>query len=223
MLKCATEFARLHKVSTQSCTQNRPSPIVQSHSADWILSFSPLGLSLWNLAHLFIIFMATKRCLRLINFCQGLSYGLLKGHLRALPTEIISSAKWRSNRKWLPTIGPADRLATKFPKISSFDEFCTGLQLLLSRATSVFELQSPAQKTSFVLLFFIFSEVGGWLPAKVDQYLVYGGLWYFAERGKLLPWTTRWIMEAEEDDAQISSPSSLIWISCAVRASDRTN
>ena len=44
----------------------------------------------------------------------------LKGHLRALPTEIISPAKWRSNRKWRPTNGPADRLATKFPKISSF-------------------------------------------------------------------------------------------------------
>ena len=45
---------------------------------------------------------------------------VLKGHLRALPTEIISPAKWRSNRKWRPTVGPADRLATKFPKISSF-------------------------------------------------------------------------------------------------------
>ena len=47
---------------------------------------------------------------------------ILKGHLRALPTEIISPAKWRSNRKWRPTNGPwpADRLATKFPKISSF-------------------------------------------------------------------------------------------------------
>ena len=44
----------------------------------------------------------------------------LKGHLRALPTEIISPAKWRSNRKWRPTNGPADRPATKFPKISSF-------------------------------------------------------------------------------------------------------
>ena len=54
----------------------------------------------------------------------------LKGHLRALPTEIISLANWRTNRKWRPTNRPADRLATKFRKISSFDEFCTGLQLL---------------------------------------------------------------------------------------------
>ena len=30
--KCATEVARLHKVSIQSCTQNRPSPKVQSCS-----------------------------------------------------------------------------------------------------------------------------------------------------------------------------------------------
>ena len=28
LVKCATEVARLHKVSTQSCTQNRPSPKV---------------------------------------------------------------------------------------------------------------------------------------------------------------------------------------------------
>ena len=33
--------------------------------------FLPLGLSLWNLAHLFIMFMATKNCLRFFNFCLG--------------------------------------------------------------------------------------------------------------------------------------------------------
>ena len=36
LVKCATEVARLHKVSIQSCTQNRPSPKVQSLSRDWI-------------------------------------------------------------------------------------------------------------------------------------------------------------------------------------------
>ena len=36
LVKCATEFARLHKVSIQSCTQNRPSPKVQSLLGDWI-------------------------------------------------------------------------------------------------------------------------------------------------------------------------------------------
>ena len=30
------EGARLHRVSIQSCTQNRPSPKVQSLSRDWI-------------------------------------------------------------------------------------------------------------------------------------------------------------------------------------------
>ena len=34
LVKCATEVARLHKVSIQSCTQNRPSPKVQSRSGD---------------------------------------------------------------------------------------------------------------------------------------------------------------------------------------------
>ena len=48
--------------SVQSCTQNRPSPKVQSCS---------LGQSLWNLAHLFIMFMATKRCFRVFIFCPG--------------------------------------------------------------------------------------------------------------------------------------------------------
>ena len=35
MVKCATKVARLHKVSIQSCTQNRPSLKVQSRSGDW--------------------------------------------------------------------------------------------------------------------------------------------------------------------------------------------
>ena len=35
------------------------------------LTFLPLGLSFWNLAHLFIMFMATKPCLRFFNFCLG--------------------------------------------------------------------------------------------------------------------------------------------------------
>ena len=36
LVKCATEVARLHRVSIQSCTQNRPSPKVQSLSRDLI-------------------------------------------------------------------------------------------------------------------------------------------------------------------------------------------
>ena len=36
LVKCATEVARLHKVSIQSCTQKRLSPKVQSLSRDWI-------------------------------------------------------------------------------------------------------------------------------------------------------------------------------------------
>ena len=113
-----------------------------------------------------------------------------------------------------------------FWKFQVFDEHCDGLQLLLGRATWAFELQPPAQKTSFVLVFFVFSEVDGWLTAKVDQYPAYGGLWYFAERGKLLPWCRSDNMLDNggwRDDVPISSPSSSIWISCAVKASDRTN
>ena len=35
------------------------------------LTFLPLGLSLWNFAHLFIMFMATNLCLRFLKFCLG--------------------------------------------------------------------------------------------------------------------------------------------------------
>ena len=34
LVKCATEVARVHRVSIQSCTQDRPSPKVQSLSRD---------------------------------------------------------------------------------------------------------------------------------------------------------------------------------------------
>ena len=42
LVKCATEVARLHMVSIQSCTQNQPSPKVQSRSQDWIELFYSL-------------------------------------------------------------------------------------------------------------------------------------------------------------------------------------
>ena len=38
------------------------------------LTFLSLGLSLWNLAHLFIMFLATKSCLSFFPFCLALSY-----------------------------------------------------------------------------------------------------------------------------------------------------
>ena len=46
LVKCATEVVRLHKVSIQSCTQNRPSPKVQYIIAltRLNLTFLPLGL-----------------------------------------------------------------------------------------------------------------------------------------------------------------------------------
>ena len=66
-----------------------------------------------------------------------------------------------------------------------------------------------------------------WPPRSTSRlYPAYGGLWYFAERGKLLPWCRSDNMldnGGGRDDAPISSPSSSIWISCAVKASDRTN
>ena len=49
------------------------------------LTLLPLGLSLWNLAHLFIMFMATKRCLGASDvfiFVWGLSYDLSKSKMR---------------------------------------------------------------------------------------------------------------------------------------------
>ena len=39
LVKCATEVARLHKVSIQSCTQNRPSPKVQLRSREIEFNF----------------------------------------------------------------------------------------------------------------------------------------------------------------------------------------
>ena len=60
----------------------------------------------------------------------------------------------------------------------------------------------------------------------ISENLAYGGLWYFAERGKLLPWCRCDNMLDDggwRDDAPISSPSWSIWISCAVTASDRMN
>ena len=71
LVKCATEVAHLHRVSIQSCTQKRPSPKVKWRSGDIIWLFLLLGLSLWNLAHLFIMFMATKRCLTFFHFYLG--------------------------------------------------------------------------------------------------------------------------------------------------------
>ena len=66
-----------------------------------------------------------------------------------------------------------------------------------------------------------------WPPRSTSSlYPAYGGLWYFAERGKLPPWCRSDNMLDNggwRDDAPISSPSSSIWISCAVKASDRTN
>ena len=66
-----------------------------------------------------------------------------------------------------------------------------------------------------------------WPPRSTSRlYPAYGGLWYFAERGKLPPWCRSDNMldnGGGRDDAPISSPSSSIWISCAVKASDRTN
>ena len=81
MVKCATEVARLHKVSIQSCTQNRPSGSSIA-LARLNLTFLPLGLSLWNLAHLFIMFMATKHASIFLIFAWGLSYGFSKSKKR---------------------------------------------------------------------------------------------------------------------------------------------
>ena len=132
---------------------------------------------------------------------------LLKGHLRALPTEIISPAKWRSNRKWRPTNGPADRLATKLPKISSF-----WWVLQWAAATTGpgnMSLWASAPSTENIVLVFFSSSLelmDDWPPrststrrmeaydtsrnAYVESFYLGAGL------------TTCWIMEAEETTRQ---------------------
>ena len=154
----------------------------------------------------------------------------LKGHLRALPTEIISPAKWRSNRKWRPTNGPADRLGTKFPKISSFWwvlQWAAATTWAGQHEPSSFSPQHRKHR-SFSFFSSSLKLMDDWPPRSTSRlYPAYGGLWYFAERGKLLPWCRSDNMPLDNggwrDDAPISSPSLSIWISCAVKASDRTN
>ena len=70
-VKCAPEFARLHKVSIQSCTQNRPSPKVQSRWRD----FLSLGLSSGNrkLGTLVHHVPGCKLCLRFFKYSYGFS------------------------------------------------------------------------------------------------------------------------------------------------------
>ena len=74
LVKCATEVARLHKVSIQSCTQIGR---LRKFNCAREIEFK-LRLSLWNLAHLFIMFMATKVASDFLIFAWGLSCGLSK-------------------------------------------------------------------------------------------------------------------------------------------------
>ena len=78
---CHRSCSLAYKVSIQSCTQNgRLRKFNRSREIEF--NFLPLGLSLWNLAHLFSMLLATKRCLRFLIFSQGLSYGLSKSKKR---------------------------------------------------------------------------------------------------------------------------------------------
>ena len=163
--------------------------ILAGHTGDWfdVKTASICTTELWDALKSFIL---TSLKFKVAPYPIIVSLDTLKGHLRALPTEIISPAKWRSNRKWRPTNGPVDRLATKFPKISSFWwvlQWAAATTGPGNMSLSSFSPQHGNLWHQFVLVFFVFSEVDGWLAAKVDQYPAYGGLWYFAERGKLLP------------------------------------
>ena len=60
LVKCAIEVAGLHKASIQSCTQTAFSE-----------SSIALGRLNLNLAHLFIMYMATIRGPQMFNVCQG--------------------------------------------------------------------------------------------------------------------------------------------------------
>ena len=75
LVKCAAEVARLYRVSTQSCTQNQPSPKFQSRSRDWIWLSYPLDYlhETWHTSS--SCCWLQKRCLRFLIFAQGLSYG----------------------------------------------------------------------------------------------------------------------------------------------------
>ena len=70
LVKWATEVARLHKVLYK--VVHKIGRLRKFNRAREIeLNFLPLGLCSWNLAHLFIMSMATKACLIFFNFCLG--------------------------------------------------------------------------------------------------------------------------------------------------------
>ena len=101
--------ARLHKVSklyTKSAISESSIALGRLN-----LTFLSLGLSLWNLAHLFIMFMATKLASDFFNFALGLSYayGLSK------------SKKWGKIITKLWKIITWGKIITKLWKIKTFD------------------------------------------------------------------------------------------------------
>ena len=75
-MKCATEVARLCRVSIQSCTQNRLSPKVQSRSAEIEFNFFitwTIFMKLGTLVHHVHGYKTLPQI-----FALGLSYGLSK-------------------------------------------------------------------------------------------------------------------------------------------------
>ena len=71
LFKCATEVARLYRVSKKSCTQvgrlrklNRAREIEFNFLSAWIISCMKIGTPIYH---------AHEHCLRLFNFAQGLS------------------------------------------------------------------------------------------------------------------------------------------------------
>ena len=133
----------------------------------------------------------------------------LNGHLRALPTEIISPAKWRSNRKWRPTNGPADRLATKFPKISSFWWVLQWAAATTGPGNMSLRASAPAQKLvtrhhSFSFFSSSLKLMDDWPPRstsirRMEAYGTSRNVESFYLGAGL---TTCWIMEAEETTRQ---------------------
>ena len=130
--------------------------------------------------------------------------GKLKGHLRALPTEIISPAKWRSYRKWRPTNGPADRLATKFPKISSFWWVLQWAAATAGPGNMSLRASAPRKHRSFSFFSSSLKLMDDWPPRststrRMEAYGTSRNVESFYLGAGL---TTCWIMEAEETTRQ---------------------
>ena len=72
LVKCATKVARFYRVSIQSCTKKSAVSESSITLARLNLTFLPLELFTWNLAHLFSLRMTTKLASKFLFLPTGL-------------------------------------------------------------------------------------------------------------------------------------------------------